>query len=126
MNRTEKVGKVLYETDYPHLKDWNKRPKDAAKRRYLKLAKAAIEAMNQWQDISTAPKDGADILAFISGASIPSVVYWRNCAKNPRWWLTDKTFAEMDMIDPFEPKYWQPIIPPEETDKQLECEGEGK
>lgn len=61
------------------------------------LARVAIEAMPyKWLPIETAPKDGAEILAYFSGCGM-IVVYW-----NEREWSDGTGFT-------LNPTHWMPL-----------------
>ncbi len=74
--------------------------------------------MMEWQPIETAPKDGTVILAFVLGASIPSIVSWVTYRRESRWCIEPETFMEDDHFDEFwtatryEPTHWMPLPTP--------------
>lgn len=70
--------------------------------------------MSEWQDISSAPKDGTWFLAYNPNSSMAWAPY-QFCS-----WRTDYTgkgyFAEEDTSEETEATHWQPLPAPPSTD----------
>ena len=69
----------------------------------------ALEALQGWQDISTAPKDGTQI--HVAKAGCPHVwkAHWEKMKRVPDRW------ASFAGLVPFKPTHWQPLpAPPED------------
>ena len=82
----------------------------------LKIARSIVETFSAspepatagWQDISTAPKDGRDILLACFGTiSIVSVTW----VMNTRWNLEDRWVGWSDYCA-YDPTHWQPLTLP--------------
>jgi len=64
--------------------------------------------MGEWQDISTAPKDGTEIIVYVPRRLGPLVAV----ASNPtgvQWWARN--------MGDLRPAYWMPLPPPPNTGK---------
>jgi len=73
-DQVERVARAMFSVKYKDL-PWPKHPGNAELADlYLQQARAAIAAMQQWQPISTAPRDGTNILTF--SLNYCSVRYW--------------------------------------------------
>lgn len=73
---------------------------------------ARLRAALDWQDISTAPRDGADILVIVQGGHpqtgvpfTPEVVSW----DGREWW---GVMWSSDEHVVYEPTHWMPLPPP--------------
>jgi hypothetical protein len=68
------------------------------------LSVAQGRAIADWQDISTAPKDGSEVLLFAMGDM--GICYWRDDKVMTGWtWGLEKRFLN--------PTHWQPLpMPP--------------
>lgn len=71
-----------------------------------------LEALTQWHDISTAPKDGQWIIVWDDDRCCEhNIVYWED---NSKKWI------DRDGDVWFDPTYWKPLGPPPPTVNQPE------
>lgn len=64
--------------------------------------------MSEWQPISTAPKDGTGILAWIPDWTTTMVVFW----KESRWWMPVGYDGLMSMRGDPPITHWMPLPEP--------------
>jgi hypothetical protein len=66
--------------------------------------------MGEWRDISTAPRDGTDIIAYCDGACTPTsnVTWWND---GWRLWMDADKFVNPGVTEWF-PTHWQPLPEP--------------
>jgi len=81
-------------------------------------AKAAIEAMQGWRKIETAPKDGTEILLYDRNRKNRYIGYWEIQEHNTRpqpYWHNCCTYRDIMYQRTYPPTHWQPLpTPPEE------------
>lgn len=72
-----------------------------------KEASAGSDAPPRWQDISTAPKDGKEILAWRDSRAC--FMRWRAMEHHPNGGFWDQWHASRKSIEHFQPTHWQPL-----------------
>lgn len=76
-----------------------------------------LEAERTWMDISTAPKDGTEILCCKKGF-LPSQVRWVEYLGEAKWCIDPESFMEEEHFDEwwhghsYEPDLWMPLPTP--------------
>ena len=66
--------------------------------------------MAEWQDISTAPKDGTDILTFTPASNARTGIL---CDIHCGYWNLDfKEWTQSDLEWEIDPTHWQPLPAP--------------
>ena len=79
----------------------------------LEVAQAAISAVYDWQDISTAPRDGTEIIVFAPHIGAPVMARW--IAEEEDWLCAD--YEGGFWLDEDEPIHWLPVPTPPQTGK---------
>lgn len=77
------------------------------------LARAAIEAMREWQPIATAPRDGRDVLLYVSDPGYPNIRFqvvghWHSGARQHWSW---SGFSQPDDFN-CKIEWWMPLPEP--------------
>lgn len=77
----------------------------------------------EWKDISTAPKDGTDILVYFDFATVPIVhiAWWKRKEDHPDfteedvgWWSYTNNSVSQSKLEGFHtPTHWMPFNEPE-------------
>lgn len=114
MTAAHRVAKAIYEAGIESTNGatWDTFP---ATKGELEVAEAAIEAMNGWQDISTAPKDGTRFLSLTTGEV--KETYFLDNSKCPSPWAGFKPVDQGYPINRFNPTRWRPLPPPPESEE---------
>lgn len=72
--------------------------------------------MSEWQDISTAPKDGTFILCAIEGYR-PGIYAWQRLGNDEKWMSDPEAFGQQDHFEAYwaetsyEPTLWMHLPP---------------
>lgn len=111
-DRIERIAAALYQDMYNN--SWG-RLEEWAKPQWRKVAKVAYDAILCWEPISTAPKDGSPILAFVpsyfQGTGGQTVAHWMRGSRTPDGAWYDGQAWEI------EPTLWQCLPPPPESER---------
>lgn len=73
------------------------------------LLTAAMEDRMTWKPISSAPRDGTDVLTYSAIGGYEISRYWRSA---PGYWRGNWGDGEYEHF----PTHWMPLEPPKETD----------
>lgn len=87
------------------IKAWNTRPDDAVKSQMVSIIRR-LEANQEWQLISTAPKDGSDILIYDDESEYFCVVHWAKSPGDGVWKINAERSGWAY------PTHWRPLPQP--------------
>lgn len=82
--------------------------------------------MSEWQDISTAPKDGTKFFLWAPGYEWPEVIYWeeypddeaiQEAGDDGFWRYADDLFADVADVDIDDATHWMPLPKPPGDDR---------